>query len=137
MTVAVEVGQLSRFDGPRADGLQRPRARARIRAEARRVAARSPRRATVTCAGSLVEAAWSYRDPARSVRRSSEGRQHGQPETIKAIAWKAQHRLHGRFRRLAARGKPHPQVVTAVARELLGFVWAIGVHVEKQQAAAA
>ena len=57
---------------------------------------------------------------------------YGQSEEVKAIAWKAQHRLHERYRRMSARGKPSPQVVTAVARELLGFVWAIGLEVEKQ-----
>jgi hypothetical protein len=44
---------------------------------------------------------------------------------ICAIAWKAQKRLHNRFGRLIARGKPSPKAVTAVARELDGFVWAI------------
>ena len=42
-------------------------------------------------------------------------------EEVKAIAWKAQHRLHPRYRRLLGRGKCQQQVVTAVARELLGF----------------
>jgi transposase len=83
----------------------------------------------------LVEAAWLYRfRPA--MYASLRARQRGQPEDVKAIAWKAQHRLHGRFRLLAARGKPQPRVVTAIARELLGFVWAIGVHVEQKQLAA-
>jgi hypothetical protein len=49
---------------------------------------------------------------------------------VKAIAWKAQHRLHARYGRLTAKGKCKEQVVTAVGRELLGFIWAIGVHVE-------
>jgi hypothetical protein len=49
---------------------------------------------------------------------------------VKEIAWKAQHRLHGRYRALTARGKCKQQVVTAIGRELLGFIWAIGVHVE-------
>jgi hypothetical protein len=51
---------------------------------------------------------------------------------VKEIAWKAQHRLHRRYRRLAERGMPHQKVVTAVGRELLGFIWAVGVHVERQ-----
>ena len=49
---------------------------------------------------------------------------------VKAISWKAQHRLHSRYRALTARGKCKQQVVTAIGRELLGFIWAIGVHVE-------
>ena len=49
---------------------------------------------------------------------------------MKAIAWKAQHRLHARYRALTAKGKTPQQAVTAVGRELLGFIWAIGMAVE-------
>ena len=49
---------------------------------------------------------------------------------VTAIAWKAQHRLHARYRHLLAKGKCKQEVVTAVGRELLGFIWAIGVKVE-------
>ena len=49
---------------------------------------------------------------------------------VKAIAWKAQHRLHARYCHLLAKGKCKQAVVTAVGRELLGFIWAIGVKVE-------
>jgi hypothetical protein len=56
---------------------------------------------------------------------------------VKEIAWKAQHRLYGRYRRLIGKGKTKQQVVTAVARELLGFIWAIGVQVEQQHGTAA
>ena len=51
---------------------------------------------------------------------------------VKAMAWKAQHRLHARYRRLTALGKCTQHVVTAIGRELLGFIWAIGVHVESE-----
>ena len=54
-------------------------------------------------------------------------------EEVKAIGWKAQLRLHARYRKLLGRGKCQQQVVTAVGRELLGFIWAIGVTVERQQ----
>ena len=54
-------------------------------------------------------------------------------EAVKAIGWKAQLRLHGRYRKLLGRGKCQQQVITAVGRELLGFIWAIGVTVERQQ----
>ena len=81
----------------------------------------------------LIEAAWSTRH-----RPSLRGRhaQHAATlsEPIKEIAWKAQHRLHHRYRKLAGRGKPKQQVITAVARELLGFVWAVGVQVERELA---
>lgn len=73
----------------------------------------------------VVEAAWAYRHrPA--VGRCLRDRQATVSDEIKAIAWKAQHRLHARYQRLAARGKSTPQVIVAVARELLGFIWAIG-----------
>jgi len=51
-------------------------------------------------------------------------------EEVKEIAWKAQHRLHERYRQLLARGKNKGVLVTAVGRELLGFIWAIGTTVE-------
>ena len=57
-------------------------------------------------------------------------RQVGLSEDVKEIAWKAQHRLPARYRKLLAQGKNKPQIVTAVGRELLGFIWAIGVKVE-------
>lgn len=71
----------------------------------------------------LVEAAWAYRHPAR---RSVElqRRLEGQPEAVQQIAWKAQLRLCGRYRRLRARGKHYNKIVIAVARELVGFLWA-------------
>jgi hypothetical protein len=50
---------------------------------------------------------------------------------VSELAWKAQHRLHQRYARLIARGKSKQLAVTAVARELLGFIWAIGVEVER------
>lgn len=71
----------------------------------------------------IVEAAWHYRH-APAVWGALRQRQKGQPERIKAIGWQAQDRLHRRYRRLVGRGKPRQQAVVAVARELLGFVWA-------------
>ena len=57
-------------------------------------------------------------------------RQEGVPEEIKEIAWKAQHRLHKRYIRLSAAGKDQRKIITAVGRELLGFIWAIGIKAE-------
>ena len=73
----------------------------------------------------LVEAAWSYRFPPRM---SAEIRRRNKPvsDEVKTIAWKAQRRLNGRYRRLQGRGKQLQRTITAVARELAGFVWAIG-----------
>jgi transposase len=82
----------------------------------------------------LVEAAWSQRFAPLLTRRLRE-RQEGLSAEVLEIAAKARHRLSARYRRLLARGKSKQQVVTAIARELLGFVWAIGVEVERKGAA--
>ena len=71
----------------------------------------------------LVEAAWHYRHRP-FVGATLLARQRGAPATVVAQAWTAQHRLHHRYHRLAARGKPSQHIITAVARELTGFVWA-------------
>jgi transposase len=75
----------------------------------------------------LVEAAWS------SGRRPQVGerlarRQHEQDALARARAWRCQQRLHRRWRRMAARGKPRQKIVVACARELAGFVWAIATN---------
>ncbi len=67
----------------------------------------------------MIEAAWAYRyRPA--VGAALRKRQASASEEVKAIAWKAQHRLHARYRHLMARGKCKQQTVTAVGRELIG-----------------
>ena len=71
----------------------------------------------------LVDAAWHYRHHP-FVGDALRARQRGAPDVVIAQAWTAQHRLHRRYARLAARGKPKQHIVTAVARELTGFVWA-------------
>jgi transposase len=71
----------------------------------------------------LVEAAWHYRHYP-FVGQALERRQRGAPADVIAHAWAAQQRLHRRYGRLAARGKPKQHVVTAIARELTGFLWA-------------
>ena len=87
------------------------------------------RRGHITKAGpeavrtALVEAAWAYRyRPAigATIRR----RQAGQPPGTLARSWKAQQRLHAKYKKMTARGKPPGVAVVAVARELAGFVWA-------------
>lgn len=93
------------------------------------------RRGSVTKSGNahvrhlLVQAAWHSRH-APSTSKALQKRQRGQPERVIAIAWKAQDRLHRRFRRLVGRGKPPQKAVVAVAREMLGFLWAIAQEVE-------
>jgi transposase len=76
----------------------------------------------------LTEAAWNYRFGAR-ISRGLSMRQDSVAEPIRAISWKAQLRLCGRFRALSARGVHQNKVCVAVARELAGFVWAIARQV--------
>ncbi len=73
----------------------------------------------------LVEAAWTYHHPARKTQHLQR-KAKGAPEKVQEIAWKAQIRLCGRYKQLEAKGKPKVKVCTAVARELVGFIWAIG-----------
>jgi len=70
----------------------------------------------------MIEAAWHYRH--RPGVTSLRKRRQGQPAEIIALADKAQQRLHRRYRRMTEKGIPAPKAVTAVARELTGFVWA-------------
>ncbi|MEM5390117.1 IS110 family transposase [Paraburkholderia phymatum] len=72
----------------------------------------------------LVEAAWSYRHPAR-VSPDIQRRHEGIPKPIIDRAWDAQLRLCRRYRKLVARGKQKNIAVVAVARELSGFIWDI------------
>jgi transposase len=72
----------------------------------------------------LIEAAHSYRLPAR-IGRHKLAAVDAVPEAVRAIAWKAQTRLCQRYRHMMARGKLKQVVVTAIARELAGFVWSI------------
>ena len=72
----------------------------------------------------LIEAAWSYRFPAR-ISRDLLLRQETLSKPVRDIAWKAQERLCRRSRKLAHAGKLKTVITTAIARELSGFVWAI------------
>jgi transposase len=91
---------------------------------------KSVNRGPITKAGTargrriLIEGAWSYRLPAR-VSNHVVRRQNGLTQEVRDIAWKAQVRLCQRFRAMRARGKHHNVVVTAVAREMACFIWAI------------
>ncbi|HJV96434.1 MAG TPA: IS110 family transposase [Albitalea sp.] len=72
----------------------------------------------------LTEAAWNYRFKARIGERAQQ-RQESLPEHIRALGWKAQLRLTRRFAVLHGRGVHINKVCVAVARELVGFIWAI------------
>jgi transposase len=93
----------------------------------------SRRRGGITKSGNghvrriLVESAWSYRFRPRMSRQIRE-RNEGLSPGVQAAAWKAQQRLHSRYQKLTGRGKAKQQVVTALARELAGFVW----HIARQ-----
>lgn len=77
----------------------------------------------------LVEAAWTYRHPARKTA-TLQRRAEKTSDEVQEIAWKAQQRLCSRYWALDARGKLKVQTCTAVARELAGFVWAIGQAIQ-------
>jgi transposase len=131
VTIAAEVGELSRFAKPR-----------QLMGYSGAVSSEDStgariRRGGITKTGNahlrrvVIEAAWAYRyRPA--VGAALRTRQASVSPEVTAIAWKAQHRLHARYRHLIAHGKCQQQTVTAVGRELLGFIWAIGVHVESE-----
>ena len=76
----------------------------------------------------LIEAAWSYRHPAR-IAREIQIRQEGQLRALREIAWRAQLRLCQRYRRLTLRGMHQNKTCVAIARELSGFMWDLARHV--------
>ena len=93
------------------------------------------RQGTITKTGNshvrrlLIESSWSYRyQPA--VRDRLKRRLEGQSGSIQGISWKAQQRLHNKYFRLLSRGKSSRTAITAVARELAGFIWAVAHEVE-------
>ncbi len=128
-TVAAEVGDLRRFTKPKEFmsylGL----------VPSEHSSGAQVRRGSITKTGNsharrvLIEAAWAYRLPARLTLPLWK-RQEGLPEDIRQISWKAQVRLCNRYRRLLVRGKAKQTIVTAIARELAGFIWAISQAVE-------
>jgi transposase len=123
--LVAEIGDLTRFDHPRklmsylglvpseqssGDRVQRGSITKTGNSHARRL---------------LTEAAWNYRHKARIGREALE-RQEGLSEQVRATAWKAQLRLSKRFAAMSSRGVNANKVCVAVARELAGFVWAVG-----------
>lgn len=128
ITVVAELGDITRFENPR----QLAAFVGLIPSEYSSGASR--RQGGITKAGNgrarraLIEAAWAYRHPAK-VSQHIQTRIDGLPKPIQAIGWKAQVRLCKRFRRLTARGKHSNVAVTAIARELIAFMWAIAKEV--------
>jgi transposase len=128
VTFAAEIGDVRRFGKPR----QLMSFLGLVPAESS--TGDTIRRKGLTLAGNrrarraLVEAAWTYRYPAR-VSETLRTRLKGLPKPVRDIAWKAQVRLCARYRRLCASGKKLPIVVAAIAREMAAFLWAIGREV--------
>ncbi|RJL07703.1 IS110 family transposase [Paracoccus siganidrum] len=124
VTVVAEVGDFQRFDNPRQLmaylGLT----------PSEHSSGASVRRGGITKAGSglarraLIEGAWSYRMQAR-VSPKLHARLEALPKSARDIAWKGQLRMCQRYRHLVAAGKAKVVVVTAIAREMVGFLWAI------------
>lgn len=135
VTIVSEVGRLSRFPTAR-QAMSYSGLVASEHSSGERV-----RRGGITKTGNghlrrvLVEAAWSARFQP-TLTRALRLRQQGLSAEVLEIARSARHRLHSRYLRLLGRGKTKQQVVTAVARELVGFVWAIGRAVETRHAEA-
>ena len=129
VTIAAELGNISRFEGAR----QLMAYSGTIPSEDS--SGQRTRRGNITKTGNAhlrriaIEAAWSYR-LRPGIGPALRKRQEGVAEPIKEIAWKAQQRLHRRYMRLAGAGKDQRKIITAVGRELLGFIWAIGVKAE-------
>ena len=129
VSVVAEVGSLSRFPNPR----QLMGYSGMVSSEYS--TGKHVRRGGITKTGNahlrrvIVEAAWAYQHKPW-IGGWLAKRQQGLDQETKDIAWKAQWRLCTRYKKLAARGKNKPQIVTAIGRELLGFIWAIAVRAE-------
>jgi transposase len=128
VTMVAELGDLTRFDNPR----ELMNFLGLIPSEYSTGERR--RQGSITKAGNtharraLVEGAWAYRYPAK-ISRHLQLRLEQQPKAIQDISWKAQVRLCKRSRQLSARGKYANQVVVAIARERIGFMWALAKEV--------
>jgi transposase len=132
VTIVAEVGELSRF--PNASQLMGYSGAV----GSEHTTGERTRRGAITKTGNahlrriVIEAAWAYRHRP-SIGATLRRRQTAVGPEVKAIAWKAQHRLHARYRHLTMKGKYPQEAMTAVGRELLGFIWAIGVKVEGER----
>jgi len=128
LTVVAELVDLTRFDNPR----QLAAFVGLIPSE--HSSGRQRRQGSITKTGNgrarrvLIEGAWAYRYPAK-MSEAIQKRNESLPKVIRDIGWKAQVRLCKRYRRLTARGKHSNLAATAIARELLAFMWAIAKEV--------
>jgi transposase len=134
ITLVVEIGSFARFKSPM-------QLMAYLGLVPREYSSgQSVRRGRMTKTGNkhmrrvMIEAAWSYRHrPA--VKGDLEKRLEGLPGEVQTISWKAQECLHKKYVRMSLKGKPVTVAIGAVARELVGFVWAVARTVEQPKGA--
>jgi transposase len=133
MTLIAEAGDLSRFGDPRSLMHFFGLTPSEHSSGTRRVQGGITKAGNAHCRHIMTEAAWHYRLKPL-VSEAMQKRQEHQSKEVRLIAWKAQQRLHKRFRRLVVR-KKSVVAVTAIARELVGFVWAIACQVKPAERA--
>ena len=131
MTVIAEVGDLSRFENPRSLMHFFGLTPSEHTSANKRVQGPITKCGNSHCRRVLTEAAWHYRLKPL-VSEAMQKRQERQTKEVRMLAWKAQERLHKRFKYLATH-KKSVVAVTAIARELVGFVWAIACKVKPAQ----
>jgi transposase len=128
ITTVAELGDLTRFDNPRQLAAFLGLTPSEYSSGEGRRQGGITKSGNAHARRALVEGSWAYRHPAK-VSPIIRKRLDKLPKPIEDIAWKAQVRLCKRFRRLTARGKNPNVVVTAIARELAAFMWAIAREV--------
>lgn len=128
MTLVAEAGDLTRFDSPSQLMSYFGLTPSEYSSGEKRQQGGITKAGNGACRKALVEAAHHYRIAPR-VSPAMQKRQENQSKEVRAIALKAQQRLHGRYKALSARQKKAVVVVTALARELCGFVWAIACQI--------
>jgi transposase len=128
MTLVAEAGDMSRFDDPKSLMHFFGLTPSEHSSGDKRVQGPITKCGNSHCRRVVTEAAWHYRLKPL-VSEAMQKRQEGQIKPVRMIAWKAQTRLNKRFKRLAAR-KKSVVAVTAIARELVGFIWAIACAVK-------
>jgi transposase len=132
VTLVAEIGQFSRFSNPRQLMSYAGLVPKEYSSGSSRWQGSITKTGNSQIRRSIVEVCWSYRHRS-SLKGELLKRQEGQDPEAKRIAWKAQHRLHMKYHRISAKGKGGKVAVVAVARELLGFIWAIGCAIEEKQ----
>jgi transposase len=128
VTTVAELGDLTRFEHPRQLMNYLGLTPSEYSSGGRRQQGSITKTGNSHARRALVEGAWAYRYPAK-VSRHLQLRLEKLPAAMQAISWKAQVRLCKRYRQLMAKGKHANQVVVAIARELVGFMWAIAQQV--------